>query len=154
MPLWIGTALIFTALAIASMFKVRFAYVAFVVLGLLWMPARAGFRFAPRDCETAMSVGLALHSMTNYRHIVLFAIFAVMTLAQFRPDDRWRFAKLALIALGMTIAVEGEQGLLGVGHCRVRDVVPNAAGSLVGACLAEGVRAIRRRGQVRGRNEK
>ena len=145
MALWIGTALLFTTLAIVSMFKVRLAYVAFVVLGVLWMPARAAFRFAPEGCETAMSVALALHSLTNYKHIVLFAIFAIMTLAQFDPRDRWRFAKLALIALGMTIVVEGEQALLGVGHCRVRDLVPNAAGSAIGACLIEGIRWIRAR---------
>ena len=146
MALWIGTVFVFTALAVASMFKVRFAYVAFVVLGVLWMPARAAFRLAPRDCETAMSLGLALHSMTNYKHIVLFTMFAIMTLAQFGPDDKWRFVKLAFIALGMTIVVEGEQALLGVGHCRVRDLVPNAAGGLVGACLIEGLRAVRTRG--------
>jgi VanZ family protein len=126
--------------------KVRFAYLAFVVLGVLWMPARAGFRVDPRSCETAMSIGLALHSMTNYKHVVLFAIFAVMTLVQFGPDDKWRFLKLALIALGMTIVVEGEQALLGVGHCRVRDLAPNTAGVLVGACLIEGRRAVRARG--------
>lgn len=143
MGLWIGTVLIFTTLAIASMFKVRFAYVAFVALGVLWMPARAAFRFDPKDCETAKSFALALHSMTNYKHIVLFTIFAIMTLAQFASDDRWRFVKLAFIALGMTVAVEGEQALLGVGHCRVRDLVPNAAGSLIGAFLIETVRRVR-----------
>ena len=145
MALMIGTAVVFTALAIASLFKVRFAYAAFVILGVLWMPARAGFRFAPNQCETSMSLALAIHSLTNYRHIVLFTIFAIMTLAQFARDDRWRFLKLALIALGMTVAVEGEQALLGKGHCRVRDVVPNTAGTLVGACVIEGVRAVRRR---------
>lgn len=145
MALWIVTAVVFTALAIASMFRVRFAYFAFVVLGVLWMPARAGFRLAPEDCETALSLPLALHSLTNYKHIVLFTIFAVMTLAQFRPDDRWRFAKLAVIVLGMTVAVEGEQALFGAGHCRVRDLVPNVAGSLVGASIVEGVLAVRRR---------
>ena len=144
MTLWIATALVFASLAIASMFKVRFAYPAFVILGVLWMPARAGFRFAPTDCETAMSFALAQHSMTNYKHIVLFAIFAVMTLAQFDRNDRWRFAKLAVIAFGMTVVVEGEQALIGVGHCRVRDVVPNAAGTLAGALLIEGLRAVRR----------
>lgn len=149
MALWIGTAVVFTALAVASLRRVRFAYLAFVVLGVLWMPARAGFRFAPGACETAMSLGLALHSLTNWKHLVLFAIFAMMTLAQFDRADRWRFVKLAFIALGMTIAVEGEQALLGVGHCRVRDLVPNAAGSLVGACLLEGLRALRaRRGRA------
>lgn len=146
MALWIGTVVVFTALAVASMFKVRFAYIAFVVLGVLWMPARAAFRLAPRGCETAMSLGLALHSLTNYKHIVLFAVFAVMTLAQFRPDDKWRFVKLAVIAVGMTLVVEGEQALLGVGHCRVRDLVPNTAGGLVGTSLVEGLRAARTRG--------
>lgn len=148
MALWVGTAVVFTALAIASMFRVRFAYVAFVVLGVLWMPARAGFHLAPRACETAMSLDLALFSLTNYKHIVLFAIFAIMTLAQFAPGDRWRFVKLALIALGMTIVVEGEQGLFGSGHCRVRDLVPNTAGVVAGAGLIETVRAIRRRSDV------
>jgi hypothetical protein len=128
------------------MFKVRFAYVAFVVLGVLWMPARAAFRFVPGDCETAMSFGLALHSMTNYKHIILFTVFAIMTLAQFGHDDKWRFVKLALITVGMTIVVEGEQALLDAGHCRVRDLVPNVAGTLVGASLMEGLRAIRSRG--------
>ena len=145
MALGIVTFVVFAALAVASMFKVRFAYVAFVVLGVLWMPARAGFRFAPRECETAMSFALAVHSMTNYKHIILFTMFAIMTLAQFAPDDRWRFVKLALIALGMTIVVEGEQALFGAGHCRVRDVVPNAAGALIGASLIEAVRAFRAR---------
>jgi VanZ family protein len=70
-------------------------------------------------------------------------MFAVMTLAQFGNDDRWRFLKLAAVALGMTVVVETEQALLGVGHCRVRDIVPNAAGTLIGACIIEGVRAVR-----------
>jgi VanZ family protein len=143
--LWIVTFLVFAALAIASMLKVRFAYAAFIVLGVLWMPARASFRLAPRGCETAMSPALAIHSMTNYKHIFLFTMFAIMTLAQFGPDDKWRLMKLALAALGISIVVEAEQALLGVGHCRVRDLVPNAAGTLIGACLVEGFRAVRAR---------
>ena len=99
MAVWIGTFLVFLALAIASMCRVRFAYVTFVVLGVLWMPASASFRFAPRHCETAMSLGLAVHSMTNYKHLFLFTIFAIMTLAQFRTDDRWRFVKVAALVL-------------------------------------------------------
>jgi VanZ family protein len=90
-----------------------------------------------------VSLGLAVHSLTNYKHIFLFTMFAVMTLAQFGNDDRWRFLKLAAVALGMTVVVETEQALLGVGHCRVRDIVPNAAGTLIGACIIEGVRAVR-----------
>jgi len=150
MSVWIGTFLVFTALAIASMFRVRFAYVAFVALGVLWMPARASFRFAPRQCEMAMSLDLSVHSMTNYKHIFLFTMFAIMTLAQFGTDDRWRFVKLAALVLGMTIVVESEQALLGVGHCRVRDIVPNAAGTLIGACIIEGVRAVRKPGHETG----
>jgi VanZ family protein len=140
---WTLTFVVFAALAVASMFRLRFAYATFVVLGVLWMPARAWFRWSPTSCETAMSIPLAAHSMTNYKHIVLFAMFAIMTLAQFEQDDRWRFLKLAVIALGMTVLVEGEQALLGMGHCRARDVVPNAAGTVVGACLLEAGRAFR-----------
>jgi VanZ family protein len=141
---WTLTFVAFAALAAASMFRVRFAYAAFVVLGVLWMPARASFRLSPTSCETAMSIPLAVYSMTNYKHIGLFAMFAMMTLAQFEPDDRWRFLKLAVIALGMTVLVEGEQALLGLGHCRVRDVIPNTTGTVVGACLMEAGRAFRK----------
>ncbi len=144
MTFWTLTFVAFAALAAASMFRLRFAYATFVVLGVLWMPVRASFRLSPTSCETAMSIPLAVHSMTNYKHIVLFAMFTMMTLAQFEQDDRWRFLKLAVIALGMTVVVEGEQALLAVGHCRVRDVVPNAAGTVVGACLMEAGRAFRK----------
>jgi glycopeptide antibiotics resistance protein len=144
MAVWIGTFLVFATLAVASMYRVRFAYVAFVVLGVLWMPARASFRFAPAACESALSLALAAHSMTNYKHIFLFAMFAIMTLAQFATNDHWRFAKMVALALGMTIVVEGEQALLGMGHCRVRDIVPNAAGTLIGACTIEVIRAARK----------
>lgn len=136
------TFVAFAALAVASMFRLRFAYVAFIALGALWMPARASFRWFPSRCETAMSLPLAVHSMTNYKHILLFAMFAIMTLAQFEPEDRWRFLKLAGIALAMTVLVEGEQALLGVGHCRVRDVIPNAAGTVAGVCLMEAGRVL------------
>ncbi len=49
----------------------RFAYAAFVVVGLLYFPARVGFHLSPRVCQVALDVPLALHSLTNYPHIIL-----------------------------------------------------------------------------------
>jgi hypothetical protein len=48
----------------------------FVGLSLLFFPARAGFHFHPRPCDCTLSVDLALFSLTNYKHLVLFGIFS------------------------------------------------------------------------------
>src|SRR5687767_3313586 len=80
------------ALGLLALRGVRWAYVAFVVLGLLYFPTKVGFRLAPRPCQLAFDVPLAIHSLTNYGHIVLFALFFVMTSMQFRASNRRAFA--------------------------------------------------------------
>jgi hypothetical protein len=73
--------------------------------------------------------------MTNYAHIVLFAVFFVMTTRQLRMNTRaaWFCAGIATVVMGAL--VEGAQAVTGSGHCRVRDLVPDAAGALLGAGL-------------------
>ena len=112
---------------------VRWAYVAFVVTGLLYFPAGVGFRLAPRPCQLAFDIPLALHSLTNYAHVVLFALFFVMTSAQFRTSDRRAFVWSAAATVAMGALVEVAQGVTGEGNCRLRDIIPDAAGVLVGA---------------------
>jgi hypothetical protein len=64
-------------------------------------------------------------SLQNYNHIVLFAIFTLMTLAQFRKEGPQRFALTLSAVLLMGVVVEVEQALFGRGHCRVRDLIPD-----------------------------
>ena len=73
---------------------------------------RVGFRLEPRPCELTFDMPLAIYSLTNYPHIVLFALFFVMSSAQFRVSN-WRsiiWPFLATIAMGML--VEGAEGPL------------------------------------------
>jgi VanZ family protein len=111
----------------------RWAYVTFVVLGLLYFPVSVGFRLNPRPCEVVVNMPLAIHSLTNYRHIVLFVLFFFMTSAQFRMSQ-WRgyvWAAVACIVMGLLVEIA--QGISGHHHCRLRDLIPDAAGVLIGA---------------------
>jgi hypothetical protein len=122
--------LVFGLLALRG---VRWAYVAFVVFGLLYFPANVGFQLAPRPCQLAFDIPLALHSLTNYAHIVLFALFFVMTSAQFRALNQRAFAWSAAATVAMGALVEVAQGVTGEGNCRLRDLIPDGVGILVGS---------------------
>jgi len=135
----------FLVLAVLSLRGKRWAYVAFVVLGLLYFPAQVGFRLDPHPCELAFNWSLAVFSLTNYAHIVLFALFFVMTRAQLRVRGWSRFAWAALATIVMGVLVEVAEGVTGKGHCRVRDLVPDGAGALLGQGLVflwHGVRTL------------
>jgi hypothetical protein len=122
-------------LGLLALRGVRWAYAAFVVLGLLYFPAKVGFRLAPRPCQIAFDLPLALHSLTNYGHIVLFALFFVMTSAQFRVSNRRAFAWSAAATIVMGALVEVAQGVTGEGNCRARDLIPDGVGILVGSII-------------------
>ena len=130
------TIVVFVVLGALAFRRVRWSYFTFVALGLLFFPARVGFHLHPQPCECSLSVPLALFSLTNYKHIVLFAIFFLMTSAQVR-SSRSRaqlfVASGAVVAMG--ICVELAEGLTGKGHCRLRDLVPDLAGAVLGAVL-------------------
>jgi len=68
----------FLVLGILSLRGVRWAYITYVLLGLLYFPAGVGFRLDPQPCEVALSIPLAIHSLTNYAHLVLFVWFFLM----------------------------------------------------------------------------
>ena len=122
-------------LVVLSMRGNRWAYIAFMVLGLLNFPMRVGFRFNPQPCELTPSLSLAIVSLTNYAHIVLFALCFVITSAQFRRSNRSAYAWTALITLVMGALVEIAEGITGKGHCRLRDLIPDAAGALLGSVI-------------------
>ena len=83
--------------------------------------------------------------MTNYGHLVLFSIFFLMTTVQacgYPGRTQLLIAAAAVLAMG--IYVEVAEGLTGRGHCRLRDLIPDAAGALIGAVLLFSLRRFRK----------
>lgn len=112
----------------------RWAYGFFVLLALLYFPSRSGFALVPLQCQWTFDLALARHSLTNYAHIVLFAMFFLLTYAQIPRVPRaavWA----AAVTLVMGLLVELAQGVTGQGNCRMRDLIPDAVGILVGLVL-------------------
>lgn len=120
-------------LAVLALRGVRWAYGGFVVLGLLYFPAKVGFRLEPRPCRLAIDGPLALQSLTNFGHIVLFGLFFVMSCAQLRMSGLKAFAWAGLATILMGALVEAAQGLTGEGNCRVRDLIPDTLGVVLGS---------------------
>jgi hypothetical protein len=123
----------FLVLGVLSLRGVRWAYITFVLLGLLYFPASVGFRLNPQPCELTLNIPLAIYSLTNYAHIVLFVLFFLMTSAQLRMSNWSGFAWAAIAAIIMGMLVELAEGISGKGHCRIRDLIPDAVGILLGS---------------------
>ena len=130
--MWILTVLR-VLLAILSLRGRRLAYVAFMILGLLYFPLKVGFRFDPHPCELVFGPRLAIHSLTNFPHLVLFALGFILTAAQFQLTKWSSFLWSAALIVFFGALVEIMQGVTGEGHCRVRDLIPDTAGALIGA---------------------
>ena len=135
----------FLVLGILSLRGVRWAYITFVLLGLLYFPASVGFRLNPQPCELTPNLALAIYSLTNYAHIVLFALFFLMTSAQLRMSRWSAFGFAALAAITMGVLVELAEGITGQGHCRLRDLIPDAVGIFLGSGIVLLWNRIRRR---------
>jgi VanZ like protein len=120
---------------ILSLRGVRWAYVAFVALGLLYFPLKVGFRVNPQPCECTFDVPLAIHSFSNYAHIALFTLFFVLSSAQFKMSDWTGFFWATLATIAMGALVEIAEGVTGQGHCRVRDLIPDTVGAFAGSII-------------------
>lgn len=133
MLLALGVA-VWIVLAVFALRGATWAYAIFLVLAFVWIPGRAGFHLHRPQCEMALSFDLALFSLTNYKHIFLFAMFFLMTRVQLgRRPYALLIAAAATMAIG--VLIELEEGAT-TGHCRIRDLVPDAAGVFVGAAIA------------------
>src|SRR5438874_2429620 len=114
----------------------RWAYFAFVLLGLLYFPAHTHFRVHVPKCEQILpTVQVLLLSLHNYAYSALFAGFYWMSWVTFqRSDARGIWALLATLLVAALVEIAEGMTMKGRGHCRVRDLVPDAAGA-VGAML-------------------
>src|SRR5213593_1422070 len=122
-------------LALIALRGKRWAYLTFVLLGLLYFPAQTHFRVHAPKCEQLLpTLHLLVPLLHNYAYIALFAGFYWMSWVQFgRSDARGIWALLATLLVGALVEIA--EGMTGQGLCRVQDLVPDAAGALGAALL-------------------
>jgi hypothetical protein len=125
-------------LALIALRGKRWAYLAFIVVGLTYFPAQTHFRVHGLKCEQLLpTLQLLVPLLRNYAFIALFAGFYWMSWIQFENSDArgvWALVATLLVAALVEIAEGMTGGGRGQVHCRVRDLVPDAAGA-VGAAL-------------------
>src|SRR5213596_3670717 len=126
-------------LALIALRGKRWAYLTFVLLGLLYFPAQTHFRVHAPKCEQLLpTLHLLVPLLHNYAYIALFAGFYWMSWVQFqRADARVVWALLATLLVAALVEIA--EGMTGGGrgqvHCRVRDLAPDVAGALGAALL-------------------
>ena len=140
-PLLLVVAVTLTAVALrnsrhagVSLRVSRWTYAIVFPLSLLYFPIQSNFRLQPVQCEWTFGPALAVHSLTNVAHTVLFAIFFALTWAQFRGAKRrmlWSFA----LSFVMGFAVEIAEGITRIHHCRMRDLIPDMVGAAAAAVI-------------------
>ena len=105
---------------------------------------QAGWRVHAVQCEWTFSSSLAVYSLRNFHHVAGFIIFFLLTFAQMPNVKRpylWSFA--ASLALGFLVEIA--EGATGIHNCRMRDLIPDMAGAVIGAAIVTAILAIRRR---------
>lgn len=114
-----------------------------MLVAVLRIPARVGFRLVAPVCDTRLTLANAGISMTKVPHIVLFAIFFVLTTLQFEQLNQraLRWSLLATVTLG--VLVELEEGASRTGNCRLTDVLPDITGALIASAAVLGVTMVR-----------
>ena len=122
----------------------RWAFGAYMLLAVLRLPARVGFRLHAPICDTHLTAGNVALSMTKVPHMVLFGAFALLTVFQFDRIDRraWRWSLLATVALG--VVVELEEGATRTGNCRLTDVLPDVTAAAIAVTALVGLAIVGR----------
>lgn len=120
----------------------RLAYAALLLQALLYFPSKSGYQIGPVKCQWTFDFALGVHSLQNYPHILLFALFFLLTYAQLW-NVRNAIVWSAVACMTMGLFVELAQGATGAGNCRMRDLIPDAVGVLIGAAIVATVRKVR-----------
>jgi hypothetical protein len=111
---------------------VLFALGAIATLAVTPLAAGLALRPAP-VCDPGGDARLLVAALGNVRHLVAFAALTVLAAAAF--GGRRAAAAIGLMLL-LTAGVEVEQAIFADGHCRLRDLLPDAAAIAVGLALA------------------
>src|SRR5256885_10778705 len=113
-------------LALIALRGKRWAYLAFVVLGLLYFPAQTHFRVHAPKCEQLLpTMQVLILSLHNYVYIALFAGFYWMSWVQFRRSDaRAVWAFLATLLVGALVEIAEGMTMAGRGQFPLRELPP------------------------------
>ncbi len=133
--MFIAAALVRLILAALALRGARWAYAAFVAVSLAYFPAKMGFHLRPHACEVGFDAHMAALALTKMAHVILFAVFFIFSSSQTgrTPSDRRVLVFSAIATLVMGALVELAEGVTGAGNCRLRDLLPDTVGVLVGA---------------------
>lgn len=114
-----------------------------MIVAVTRIPARTGFQMRLPACDTRLSLHNAQLSMTKVPHVVLFGFFFLLTALQFDRIGRRMLGWSFVATLGLGLLVEIEEGATRTGNCRLTDVLPDAAGALIGIVLIAALAMIR-----------
>jgi hypothetical protein len=120
----------------------RIAYALLVLQAPFYFFAKGGYQVSAPVCQWTFDAALAAHSLTNYPHVFLFAVFFLLSHAQL-PGARHAAAWSAAATVAMGLLVELAQGTTGEGHCRMRDLIPDSVGALIGFAMIGIARTVR-----------
>ena len=118
-----------------SLLRKRWAYAGFVVLAVLAIPARTGFRLVRPACDLMPNAAQLVASVGNVPHIVLFTMFYLVSAVQFTGALWSRLAWPALITSGFGVMLELGQGATRTGNCELHDLLPNTIGVAIGVAI-------------------
>jgi len=107
-------------------------YLIFLVYAVLAIPSRTGFQLAWPACEMVPTVEGAIQALAKVPHILLFGVFFVTTAGQFPKNWRYRFPIAMLVTVLFGLVIEIEEGATVTGNCRMRDLLPDTLGGLLG----------------------
>ena len=110
----------------------RWAFAAFIVLAIVYFPIRSNFYFLYRPCEVVFDWSLAVYSLQNFNHIILFFAFFLMAAAQLPMSRPRHFLTAIAMTLAMGLIVEVSEAMWSRGNCRLRDLMPDGVGALIG----------------------
>src|SRR5262245_36961187 len=93
----------------------RWAYAAYMLVGVMRIPARTGFHVQSLRCDGRLIAGNVSASLSKGPHIALFAWFFLLTAVQFDVIDRRSMAWSFAATVGLGILIELEEGLTRTG---------------------------------------
>ena len=123
----------------------------YVGLALLYFPQKGGFDFQSPACSAALGRELFVTSATNFSHIILFALFFLVSYGHFAKARLrgWKPLPVAAAAtLIMSALIEVAQGMSNTGNCELRDIIPDVIGMSLGTGIVLAWKAARSRGDL------
>jgi hypothetical protein len=101
----------------------RWAFLALIALTLLATPLRSSLHVrAAFVCELGAPMERWLAGVLNWGHFISYSVLVVVGNLAFRGRP---LARVGAFVFALSAAVELEQAVFTVGHCRIRDLLPN-----------------------------